>query len=130
MLAETRQQRELRELIEFIERRCGTVYERDVMQSFARLKNDKPGTERELSAVVKAGIGKWEPVDHGGGPGRPARKFRLLRRSTSTQFGISRGKTGNSVDVDRSSSQKITPSRESDTDAETLIGDELEVARL
>ena len=39
-------------------------------------------------------------------------------------------KTGNSVDVDRSSSQKITPSRESDTDAETLIGDELEVARL
>jgi hypothetical protein len=129
-LAETREQREQRELCEFIERRGGAVYEREVMQSFTRLKNDKVGTERELTALVKAGLGEWEPVDHGGGRGRPARKFRVLRSSTSTQFGVSRGKTGNSVDVDRSSSQKITPSRELDTEAETLIGDALGVGRL
>ena len=95
-LAETREQRDLRELCEFIERRGGTVYKRDVMQSFTRLKNNKPGTERELNALVKAGIGKWEPVDHGGGPGRPTRIFRLLRLSTSTQSGVLREKTGNS----------------------------------
>ena len=124
MLAETRQQREMRELIEFIERRCGAVYERDVMQSFTRLKNDKDGTARELDALVKAGIGKWEPVDHGGGPGRPARKFRLLRASTSTQFGVSRGKTGNSVDVDTSSSQKITPAGEPESEAVSDVPDD------
>jgi 5S rRNA maturation endonuclease (ribonuclease M5) len=128
LLSETREQREQRELIEFIERRGGAVYERKVMQSFTRLKNDKLGTERELTALVKAGRGEWEPV--GGGPGRPARKFRLLRSSTSTQSRISRGEIENSVDVDGSSGQKITPSREPDTETERLIGDELEVARL
>ena len=107
-LAETREQREQRELCEFIERHGGAVYEREVIQSFTRLKNDKPGVERELIALIKAGRGKWEPVDHGGGPGRPARKFRLVRLSTSTQFGISRGESGNSVDVDAANSQKIT----------------------
>jgi hypothetical protein len=123
-LAELREQREARELCEFIERRGGAVYEREMMQSFARLKNNKPRTERELDALVKAGLGKWEAVDHGGGPGRPARKFRLVRSSTSTQFGISREKMGNSVDVDAPVSLKVTPFREPDEEAETLIGDE------
>jgi 5S rRNA maturation endonuclease (ribonuclease M5) len=111
-LAETREQREQRELIEFIQHRGGAVYERELMQSYTRLKNDKSGTERELVALVKAGRGEWEPVEHGGGPGRPTRKFRLLRSSTSTQFGIPRGKTGISVDVDARGYQKITPSEQ------------------
>jgi hypothetical protein len=108
-LVETQEQREARELCEFVERRGGAVYEREVMQSFTRLKNDKLGVERELTALVKAERGKWEPVEHGGGPGRPTRKFRLFMLSTSTQFSNSRGKTGNSVDVDDPNSQKITP---------------------
>ena len=111
-LAETPQQREQRELVEFIERRGGAVYEREIMQYFTRLKNDKAGTERELTTLVKAGLGQWKPVEHCGGPGRPTRKFHLLRLSTSTQFGISRGKTENSVDVDAGSSQKITPAEQ------------------
>jgi 5S rRNA maturation endonuclease (ribonuclease M5) len=114
-LAETPEQTDQRELIEFIERRGGAVYEREVMQSFTRLKNDKAGTERELTALVKEGRGKWEPVEHSGGPGRPTRKFRLLRSSTSTQFAISRGKTQNSVDVDTPNSQKITPPEKPET---------------
>jgi len=105
-LAEPQEQREQRALCEFIERRGGAVYEREVMQSFTRLKNDKLGTERELTALVKAGLGQWEPVEHGGGPGRPARKFHILRLSTSTQFSISRWKTGDSVDVDGPNIQK------------------------
>ena len=107
-LMETPEQREQRELIEFIERRGGAVCEREVMLSFSRLKNNKLGTERELTALVKAGRGKWEPVDHTGGPGRPTRKFRLLKSSTSTQFGSLPMKTGNSVDVDAPNSEKIT----------------------
>jgi hypothetical protein len=129
-LDETREQREQRELIEFIERHGGAVYEREVMQSFTRLKNDKAGTERELTALVTAGLGKWESVDHGGGRGRPARKFRLLRASTSTQFPDSPSVASNSLDLDSSSAQKITPSREPDKEAETLVGDESGVARL
>ena len=108
-LSETPWQQAQRELIEFIDRRGGAVYEREVMQSFTRLKNDKEGTARELDALVKAGRGKWEPIDHGGGPGRPARQFQLLRSSTSTQFSISRGKTRNSVDVDTYRDHEITP---------------------
>jgi hypothetical protein len=127
-LAETpgqREQREQRELREFIEHRGGAVYEREVMQSFTRLKNDKLRTERELAALVKAGVGEWESVDHGGGRGRPARKFRLFRSSTSTQFGVSRGKTENSVDVDTSSSQKITPAGEPESEAVSDVPDDL-----
>jgi len=128
-LAETRDQREQRELIEFIERRGCIVYEREVMQSFTRLKNDKAGTERELTALVKAGRGEWKPVAHGGGPGRPARKFHLLGLFTSTQFTISRGETENSVDVDIYSDQEIMPATPPDIEsvpaATTLIvGDE------
>ncbi|PYJ33625.1 MAG: hypothetical protein DME88_07915 [Verrucomicrobia bacterium] len=104
-LAETQEQRERRELIEFIERRGGAVYEREVMQSLTRLKNDKEGTARELTALVKAGRGKWEPVNHSGG-GRPARKFRLNRAPISTQFGVSQAKTKNSVDVDSTDIKK------------------------
>jgi hypothetical protein len=126
ILSETQAQRETRELCEFIERRGGAVYEREVMQSFTRLKNDKDGTERALAALVKAGLGKWEPIDHGGGRGRPTREFRLVIPSTSTQFGSTRGETGISVDVDSSSSQKITPSEGPDSEAETepVVGDE------
>jgi hypothetical protein len=105
-LAETREQREQRELCEWIERRGGAVYERDVMQSFTRLKNDKLGTERELTALVKARYGEWEPVPTTEKGGRPARKFRLLRSSTSTQPPALRWETRGSVDVDSSSPQK------------------------
>ena len=101
-LAETTEQRERRELIEFIERRGGDVYERDVMQSFTRLKNNKAGTERELTALVKAGLGNWELVPTTERGGRPARKFHLVRSSTSTQPPTVRGETRGSVDVDRS----------------------------
>jgi hypothetical protein len=68
-------QRDRRGLIEFIQKRGGAVYERDIMQSFWRLKNDKERTERELSALCKAGTGKWEPV-----------RSRRRKRPTDTQI--------------------------------------------
>ena len=129
-LSETQEQRERRELVEFIERRGGAVYERDVMQSFTRLKNDKAGTERELDALVKGGRGKWEPVPTTEKGGRPARKFHLLRLSTSTQPHALRGETQGSVDVDSPNSQKNEDASRPDTEAETLLGDESGVGRL
>ena len=131
-LAETPEQSATRELYEFIERRGGAVYEREVMQSFTRLKNDKDGTERALAALVKAGRGTWEPIGTTEKGGRPTRVFRLLRPSTPTQPYDLRGKTGGSVDVDSSSSQKITPSEGPDGEAETeaVVGDEKRVGEI
>ena len=100
------------------------------MQSFTRLKNNKLGTERELTALVKAGLGKWEPVPTTERGGRPARKFHLLRLSTSTQPTALRGETRGSVDVDAPNSEKNEAPAGPDTEAETLVGDESGVARL
>src|SRR5262249_60911067 len=64
--------------------------------------------DRALEMFVRNDLGNCLPV-HQDGAGRPARKFHLLRLSTATQFGISRGKTENSVDADTYKGEKITP---------------------
>ena len=107
-LSETKEQREQRKLVEFIESRGGVVTVRDIMQSFRPLKNERDNAEAALKALASAGIGKWEESQHTGA-GRPGRKFRLSTVSTSTQFDDSRGKMDNSVDVDSSKNEKITP---------------------
>ena len=107
-LRETPEQREQRKLIEFIERRGGSVTVRDVMQSFTRLKNDREATERELTNLVKAGCGEWKPVPTTAKGGKPTRKFRLLLPSTSTIPPNSRWETEGSVDVDTYKGEKIT----------------------
>ena len=106
MLAESREQRELRELCEFIERRGGIVYEREVMQSFTRLKNNKVGTERELTALVKAGLGNWEPVPTTEKGGRPTRQFRLNRLPQSTEPSDLRGEPRGFSRVDSSTTSE------------------------
>ena len=110
-LAETQEQREQRKLVEFIESRGGAVSVRDLMQSYAPLKNQKEKAEATLNALINNGLGQREEVKHAGA-GRPTTEFRLVRPSTSTQFNVSRGETGNSVDVDGNSSQEITLSTE------------------
>jgi hypothetical protein len=106
-LTETREQREQRKLVEFVESHGGRVRVRDVMQNYTPLKNKKDEAERQLNALVKLGSGKWLE-SRPAGPGRPTYEFQLLSLSTSTQFGDFRGKTRNSVDVDASATGKIT----------------------
>jgi hypothetical protein len=108
MLAETPEQREMRLFIEFVRRRGGSATVRDAMQNYWPARNDRDEAERLFNALVKKGLGKWEDSKPSG-RGRPTRVFRLLLTSTSTQFGISRGKTENSVDVDTYRDQEITP---------------------
>jgi hypothetical protein len=105
-LRETKEQREQRKLVEFIQSRGGVVTARDLMQSFRPLKNERDNAETALNALASAGIGKWEESQHTGA-GRPGRKFRLSTVSTSTQFDESRGKMDNSVDVDSPNNQKM-----------------------
>jgi hypothetical protein len=103
---------------------------RDLMQSYTPLKNKRDKAETYLNALVKARYGEWESVPTTARGGKPTREFLLLRPSTSTKPYHLRGKTGGIVDVDGSITQKITPSREPNTEAETLAGDKLGVARL
>jgi hypothetical protein len=81
-LAETPQQREQREVIEFIKRRDWTVTERDLVTYYRPIKNLGAGaTEKAreiLDGLVKAGRGKWDPVPTTPRGGHPTRKFQLL----------------------------------------------------
>jgi Protein of unknown function (DUF3987) len=104
--SETKEEREQRELVEFVERRGGEVTVRETMMNFWALKNQRDEIEKRFDAMVKAGRGKWIE-SRPSGRGRPTRVFQLSPTSTSTQISNSRGKTGNFVDVDAPSPQKI-----------------------
>jgi hypothetical protein len=114
MLAETREQREQRELIEFIQRRGGTVSVRDIMQFYRPLRNQRDETERQLGVLVRNGFGKL--FDDKGRRGPTARKFQILSVSTSTGFGKIGGENEKPVDVDTYSCPEITPAEEPETE--------------
>jgi hypothetical protein len=120
-LGETKEQRETRKLVEFIESRGGAVTVREVMQSYWPLKNQREEAEAALNSLAKRGRGKWEQVPTTARGGQPTRKLRLLHSSTSTEPLLLRGKTGRPVDVDAPNSQKITPSGDSDAEEDRII---------
>jgi hypothetical protein len=76
--SESEEQKKMRRLLEFIERRDGSVTVREIADNFRPLKNEVKKIEEQLSDFVKGGIGEWIPVDQGTRGGRPTRKFRLL----------------------------------------------------
>jgi hypothetical protein len=97
MLGESDTERDNRRLLEWIERKGGTVTAREVQQGCRWLK--EPGeAEAALEKLVKAGRGNWEatPAGH---RGQPTRRFRLSMVSTSTVIEKPTGKV-NTVDVD------------------------------
>jgi len=113
--SETREEREQRQLIEFVQRRGGEVTVRETTIYFWLLKNQREETQKRFDALVKAGCGKWEEI-RPAGRGRPTRVFRLYPTSTSTQFSTSRGKTANCVDADVPNPPEIAPA-----DGDSLI---------
>jgi uncharacterized protein DUF3987 len=129
-LAETPEQRLLRRLFEFIQSRGGSVTIREVTQSFRPLKNNRDEAERQLNKLVAARLGNWEEVGTTEKGGRPTRKFQISHLSTSTKPHHLRRETGGIVDVDNPNSEKSEAPHGTDTEAETLVGDESGVARL
>jgi Protein of unknown function (DUF3987) len=96
MLTESDAERDGRRLVEWIDRKGGTVTAREVQQGCRWLK--EPGAaEAALESLAESGRGCWEPTPDGQ-RGQPTRRFRL---STSTVFENPTGKT-NTVDVDTS----------------------------
>jgi hypothetical protein len=85
MLSESDGDRKARQLVEWIERRGGVVTVRDVTHGIRAYRNDPDTAEHALSALVEAGIGRWEGDDHGPKGGRPTRRFRLVSTVTVTE---------------------------------------------
>jgi hypothetical protein len=85
MLSEGDADRESRLLVEWIERRGGVVTVRDVTHGIRAYRNDPDTAEHALSALVEAGVGRWESDDHGPKGGRPTRRFRLVSAVTVTE---------------------------------------------
>ena len=112
-LAETPQQRERRELIEFIKRRGGTVTVRDVITYHWPLKNQTEKAEAQLNSLEKAGYGKWEEI-RPEGRGRPTQVFRLFPTSASAQFPILPSMAANCADADSGAPRKTSVSADSD----------------
>jgi hypothetical protein len=83
MLDETEEARDRRRLVELVRRKGGSVTARDLMRS-SRKYPTAAGAEGALDDLVKAGIGSWQEDDHGGGRGRPVRRFVLSDVDTNT----------------------------------------------
>ncbi len=99
MLAEEPEERERRELAEWIRRHGGTATPRDLMRNGPYFKR-ADDAEAALCDLVAAGYGRWGPVDdHGGGRGRPARRFRLFEATDTDTNAKSQAKHPTCVSV-------------------------------
>ncbi len=92
ILSESDDDRETRRLVEWIERKGGTVTARDLTHGVRAYRGDPDAAERALSALVEAGIGRWEADAHGPKGGRPAQRFRLVCTVTVTETPTNAGK--------------------------------------
>jgi hypothetical protein len=78
ILSESEEDREEREFLAWIKRRGGRATVREITRGLRRFRGDVVAVEKALARLVKKRLGRWVPVAHGGGPGRPASVFELL----------------------------------------------------
>jgi len=98
LLAESDEQKEQRELVDWISRRGGEVKVREIQQGHRKYRT-AADVEEILRKLEKAGYGHWNDIPPGPKGGRPTRVFRLSTVSTSTQPNKIRDPEG-FVDVD------------------------------
>jgi hypothetical protein len=98
MLDETEADRDQRGLVEWIDRKGGSVTAREVQQGCRWLKQSG-AAETALEELVKAGRGAWEPSP-AGQRGQPTRRFKLSTASTVYGNGEFPKENTNTVDVD------------------------------
>jgi len=99
LLGESGLEADQRRLVEWIDRKGGSVTSRQVQQGCRWLK--EPGAaEAALEELVRAGRGSWRPTDTTGKGGRPSRVFALSTPSTVCETPTTDTARGGSVDVD------------------------------
>jgi hypothetical protein len=98
MLDETDGERDQRRLVEWIDRKGGTVTAREVQMGCRWLR--EPGAaEAALDELAKAGRGSWEQ-SQAGQRGQPTRRFKLSTVSTVNGNTVFPEENTNTVDVD------------------------------
>ena len=107
LLSESDDDRQQRRLIEWIDRKGGSVTVREVQQGHRRFGTARDA-EAALTELEKAGYGHWHAVPPGPYGGRPSRVFRLSSTSTSTKPSGTRDSKG-SVDVDGLGTPESSP---------------------
>jgi hypothetical protein len=98
MLDESDAERDQRRLVEWIDRKGGTVTAREVQMGCRWLR--EPGAaEAVLEELVRTGRGTWEQSSSGQ-RGQPTRRFKLSTLSTVNGNSKFPGENSNTVDVD------------------------------
>lgn len=93
LLVESADDRDRREVEEFIREQRGVVTLRDVQRKFGRRFRTAEEVELVLKELAKAGRGQWVQ-DGSGEPGRPATRFRLIEDPDADGTGENIGKNG------------------------------------
>lgn len=84
LLSESTEERQQRELAEWIQQRGGSIRERDVVAG-RRTVRDIDQAEHLLQSLVTAGFGEWRNLSPTTSGGRPSREFVLASRNLSAQ---------------------------------------------
>ena len=87
ILSESDDDRESRRLLEWIERKGGTVTARDLTRGPREYRGDTERAAKALAELVAAGVAVWVHGDHGPKGGRPTDRIRLVSRRGDTGDG-------------------------------------------
>lgn len=98
---------EQRRLVEWIERRGGSVTVRDVTHGLRRFRGKQGEAEEALNGLVAAGFGVWETPSANQKGGRPTRRFRIVEgchchqnpRETRKRAGFGDGDSGDTTET-------------------------------
>ncbi len=107
LLSESDDDGDQRRLIEWIERKGGSVTAREVQQGHRQYRTAQEA-EAALNELTKAGCGSWESTPPGR-RGKPTRRFVLPTVSTVYGNGLNPKENRNTVDVDSVAPQKTKP---------------------
>jgi len=120
MLSENEKHREQRQLIEWIDRKGGSVTAREVQQGHRRYKTAQDG-EVALEELASGDLGYWESSPTGQ-RGHPTRRFILPTVSTVYGNSAKKDENANTVDVDA-----VDPFEETEAAAEREGYDEYQL---
>ena len=98
-LGENEQQTEQRRLVDWIQRRGGSVTVREVQQNHRRYATAEEA-RAALELLVEAEIGKWVPPPPGPKGGRPSERFEVVYSANAYETSTPDSANGGFVDVD------------------------------
>jgi hypothetical protein len=99
LLSETDEERDRRQLADWIAKRGGAVTARELQQGHRQYRTAEDAVAA-LEDLAEARLGTWQPVPPGSKGGRPYRVFRLSTASTVYTTPENPAGNGGSVDVD------------------------------